>query len=183
VRLPRLIGFHTFSPQSKETARATSLLQQIAEPDTLREAWRRVRANKGGPGADGVTIEGFATDLDRLLDALAAAILNETYRPGRLLRRRIAKPEGGWRSLAIPGIADRVAQTAALIVLGPDLDRRMSSESFAYRTGRGVDTAIAAVEAAFGRGLIWTLHSDVASFLDPVSYCPLVDEAHANRSA
>ena len=153
-----------------------SLLERIAAIETLREAWRKVRVNKGGPGADGVTLEAFASDLDERLSTLGRSLLAETYRPGRLLRFAIAKPDGSRRRLAVPSVVDRLAQTAALLVLGPDLDRSMSPASFGYRTGRNVEAAIAAVEMAIGRGFVWTLDADVRSFFDRVPHRRLYDE-------
>ncbi|MGH6814985.1 MAG: reverse transcriptase domain-containing protein [Hyphomicrobiaceae bacterium] len=156
--------------------RAGPTLHRIAAPDTLREAWRRVRANKGGPGRDGVTLETFAQTLDGRIAALSAALLRETYKPGKLLRIAIAKPNGGRRQLAIPNVVDRLAQTAALVVLGPELDRRMSTASFAYRPKRSVADAIAAVEAAFAAGLVWTLDADLDKFFDRIAHRRLLDE-------
>jgi CRISPR-associated protein Cas1 len=153
-----------------------SLLARIAGATALNEGWRRVRANKGGPGADGVTIRAFERHLARNLDDLGEALLSGRYRPGRLRRVVIAKPGGGRRRLAIPGIRDRVAQTAALVVIGPQLDRRMSEASFAYRPGRGVDDAIAAVQAGFAAGRTWTLDGDVTRFFDRVPHRRLIEE-------
>jgi group II intron reverse transcriptase/maturase len=151
-------------------------LARLAAPEILREAWRRVRANKGGPGADGVTIATFERDLERNLAELAAALRDDEYRPGRLRRAVIAKGDGRTRRLAIPGIRDRVAQTAALIVIAPQLDPRLSAASFAYRPGRGVADAIAAVKAAFATGRVWTLDADVTRYFDRVPHRRLLEE-------
>src|SRR5882672_9487708 len=153
-----------------------STLARIAAPEILREAWRRVRANKGGPGADGVTIPEFAGALDSNLAFLSAGLRSGHYRPGRLRRVTIAKPDGRKRRLAIPDIRDRVAQTAALIVIGPLLDPRLSASSFGYRQGLGVDDAIAAVTAAFAAGQTWTLDADIARYFDRVPHRRLTEE-------
>jgi CRISPR-associated protein Cas1 len=164
------------APDRARQPEPNSLLARIAAPDNLRQAWRRVRANKGGPGADGVTVAVFERQLDRNLADLAAALRDGRYRPGRLRRVTIAKPDGGRRTLAIPGIRDRVAQTAALIVIGPMLDPRLSQSSFAYRPGRGVTDAIGAVKAAFAAGRVWTLDADIARFFDRVPHHRLLEE-------
>jgi retron-type reverse transcriptase len=104
-------------------------LEKIASLETLAEAWGRVRANKGCPGGDGVTIEQFASQIERSLEALSRALLSERYRPRKVRRLFIPKPNGGWRPLSIPAVIDRVAQTAAMLALDPDIDHRMSETS------------------------------------------------------
>jgi retron-type reverse transcriptase len=158
-------------------------LEEIARVETLAEAWRRVRANKGGPGGDGVTIDDLATGIELSLEDLSKKLLAESYRPKKLRRAFIRKVSGGKRPLSIPAVIDRVAQTAAMLVLEPEMDARMSETSLAYRVGRGPPLAIAAVQSAFAEGLVWAVDADIEGYLDPVSYCPLVDEAHANSSA
>jgi group II intron reverse transcriptase/maturase len=156
--------------------REDASLARIAAQEILRAAWRRVRANKGGPGGDGVTIASFERQLERNLARLAEALRAGRYRPGRLRWVVITKPDGRTRKLAIPGIRDRVAQTAALIVVGPTLDPRLSEWSFGYRPGRGVADAIAAIKAAFAAGRVWTLDADVTRYFDRVPHRQLLQE-------
>jgi CRISPR-associated protein Cas1 len=151
-------------------------LESIAGLDTLAEAWSRVRANKGGPGGDGVTIARLAPQIERSLEGLAQAIRDETYRPRKIRRAFIRKPNGGTRPLSIPAVIDRVAQTAAMLALEPDIDRRMSETSLAYRVGRGVADAIAAVEAAHADGLRWTVDADIRSYFDTIPHRQLMAE-------
>ena len=103
--------------------------------------WRRPGAesgaNKEAPGGDFITIEDLAPEIDASLEALSKSLLAETYRPRKLRRAFIRKPSGGRRPLSIPAVIDRVTQTAAMLVLGPELDTRMSETSLAYRVGRG----------------------------------------------
>ena len=145
-------------------------LEDIASIETLAEAWGRVRANKGGPGKDDVTIAGFALDAEERLQNLAREIGAERYRPQSLKRAIIPKPSGGVRQLNIPIIADRIVQTAALIVLEPHLDRHMSEASWAYRRGRGVPQAIAAVEAARANGFGWIVDADIEAYFDRIPH-------------
>ena len=143
-------------------------LEDIASLETLAEVWSRVKANKGGPGGDGVTIAELAPEIERSLEALSAALLAETYRPSKLRRAFIKKANGGRRPLSIPAVIDRVAQTAAMLALEPDMDIRMSETSLAYRVGRGPPHAIAAVERAFAAGLVWTVDADIKSYFDTI---------------
>jgi group II intron reverse transcriptase/maturase len=125
---------------------------------------------------DGVTIAGFELRLDENLGRLASELRNGRYRPGKLRRAVIVRPDGKRRKLAIPGIRDRVVQTAALVVIAPALDPRLSESSFGYRPGRGVADAIAAVEGAFAAGRVWTLDADVTRYFDRVPHRRLLEE-------
>lgn len=151
-------------------------LEEIASLETLAEAWSRVRANKGGPGGDGVTIAVLAPKIERSLEALSVALLNETYRPNKIRRAYIAKANGGKRPLSIPAVIDRVAQTAAMLAIEPHIDRRMSETSVGYRVGRGVDDAIRAIEAAYASGLGWTVDADIKSYFDTIWHRQLMTD-------
>jgi group II intron reverse transcriptase/maturase len=143
-------------------------LEDIANTGTLAEAWSRVRANKGGPGGDAVTIMELEPNIDEALGDLAAALLAETYRPHRIRRAFIRKANGGRRPLSIPAVIDRVAQTAAMLALEPEMDARMSEGSLAYRTGRGVPDAVKSVESARAAGLTWTVDADIKTYFDTI---------------
>jgi CRISPR-associated protein Cas1 len=151
-------------------------LEEIARVETLAEAWGRVRANKGGPGGDGVTIDDLAVDIELSLEDLSKRLLAETYRPKKLRRAFIKKASGGKRPLSIPAVIDRVAQTAAMLVLEPEIDARMSETSLAYRVGRGPPLAIAAVGSAFAEGLVWTVDADIKSYFDTIWHRQLMTD-------
>ena len=132
----------------------------------LYDAWERVRANKGCAGGDGVTIATFSAGLgDRLLQ-LHRALRTGHYFPGTLRQADIPKPDGGVRTLAIPGIADRVAQTAAMLILGPQLEPEMHDASFAYRKGRSAQQAVMRIAAYRRRGYGWVVDGDISAFFD-----------------
>jgi len=151
-------------------------LEDIARLETLAEAWGRVRSNKGGPGVDGVSIADLAPAIEASLEALSAALLAETYRPHKLRRAFIRKPDGGRRPLSIPVVIDRLAQTAAMLALEPEMDARMSETSLAYRVGRGPPQAIAAVERAFAEKLVWTLDADIERYYDRIWHRQLMTD-------
>ncbi len=151
-------------------------LEEIARVETLAEAWGRVRANKGGPGGDGVTIDDLAADIEVSLEDLSKRLLAESYRPRKLRRAFVKKASGGKRPLSIPAVIDRVAQTAAMLVLEPEMDVRMSETSLAYRVGRGPSVAVAAVEGAFAEGLVWTVDADIKSYFDTIWHRQLMTD-------
>ncbi len=151
------------------------LLDEATSIEGLAAAWRKVRGNGGGPGGDRQTLADFGKDLGRRLAGLADRLGSGAYRPGPLRRFRVAKP-GGWRELAVPSVVDRVAQTSVLLVLAPELDRRMADESFAYRPGRSVAQALVRARGLIASGLDWVLDADVERFFDSVPHRPLLAE-------
>ncbi len=161
---------------SLRAAKPTIRLQDVVCPNALWAAWRKVRANGGGPGGDGVTIELFQSGLESRLAKLAHLLEGGRYHPGPLRFFRIAKPDGRSRQLAVPCVVDRVAQTAVLQALMPALDARMAEESFAYRPGRSVAQALAIARSAIEAGYAWIVDADIEQFFDSVPHKPLIRE-------
>ncbi len=146
-----------------------SPLDRALHLDALRWAWRRVRANKGGAGADGVTLHRFARLLDANLLALADEVRDGGYRPGAY--HRVTIFEGGKpRRLAIPPVRDRVLQRAVLDVLMPSLDRRFLPCSFGYRPGRSLHDAVERIVRLRDSGLMWVLDADIRACFDRLDH-------------
>ena len=145
----------------------------------LERAFLRVRANRGGPGGDSVTLARLDRTRAQTLAALSAAVMTGVYRPGPLRRRSLPKKGGGARTLAIPCVVDRIAQTAWLAALAPSLEARMHPASFAYRSGRGVEDAVAAARAHVAAGRDHVARADIRSFFDRVPHPRLFAELPA----
>lgn len=145
-----------------------SLFAQVTAHASLWRAWRRVHANRGGAGLDGVTVKDFAATalegVTRLRHELAAG----SYSPARMRRRRFRKPSGGWRELRIPTVRDRIVQTALARLLSPLWELEFSPASHAYRPGRSVATAIARVIASRDAGRTVVVRADVDDFFDEI---------------
>jgi len=99
------------------------------------DAWLKVRSNSGAAGADGVTIEQFEERLKDNLYKLWNRMSSGSYFPGPVRAVEIPK-KGGTRVLGIPNVVDRVAQTVAVLVLEPNVERVFHDDSYGYRPGR-----------------------------------------------
>ena len=138
--------------------------------EALEAGWHKVRGNSGGPGGDGVTVEAFARGLAGRLTHLQRALAAGTYQPGPLRAVGIPKDDGDLRWLAIPCVADRVAQTAAANALMPRLDGEMEESSFAYRPGRSVQDAVRQVAEHRRQGYTWVVDGDIERYFDSVPH-------------
>ena len=122
-----------------------ALYDKVARSDVMRRAWREVRANRGAPGVDGITIEDVVrSGVDEFLDELAAGLRAGTYRPRPLRRVYIPKPgkPGQLRPLGIPCVADRVVMAAAKIVLEPIFEADFLPTSYGFRPGLSAHHAL-----------------------------------------
>ena len=98
-------------PETGETeGRKPELLERILDRDNLNRAYKRVKANKGAPGVDGMTVEEALPWLKEHGKELTDSILQGKYKPDPVRRKEIPKPDGGVRKLGIPSVKDRVIQ-------------------------------------------------------------------------
>ena len=145
-------------------------MEQVAERANLNAAWRRVRANGGAPGVDGITIEQFPAHLAGHHEALRQQLLDGSYRPSALRRVTIPKPNGGERQLGIPTVQDRLVQQALLQVLQPILDPAFSAHSYGFRPNRSAHQAVAVAQAYIREGYDWVVDLDLEAFFDHVNH-------------
>ena len=108
-------------------SRRSLFIDQIADENVLREAWYRVQRGGKTAGVDCMTVDAFRPYADRRLTELGQALIADTYRPSPVKRVQTPKPAGGWHVLGIPTIGDRIAQTAAALVLHDRIAVRRSS--------------------------------------------------------
>lgn len=155
------------------------LLDLALTDDALTFAWLRVRENGGGAGADGVSIARFGEDLLVRLGKLRAQVKNATYVPDPLLRIELPREGRAPRLLAVPTVRDRVLQTAVAQVLNPILDPTFEEESFAYRPGRSVRDAVAAVIEARDSGFTSVVDADITAFFDNIPLDELLEKLAA----
>ena len=147
-----------------------SLIDKVYAPRNLQSAWERVRANRGAPGVDGMTIAKFAEDADARLQRLSEDLRAQTYRPQPVRRVFLAKSGGGQRPLGIPTVRDRIVQQALLQVLEPLFEAQFSPRSHGFRPERGCTTALDVVDRAVRHGYGWVVDADLQSFFDTVDH-------------
>ena len=141
----------------------------------LRQAWKRVKANQGAAGVDGLDINQTARLLATAWPTIREQLLRGTYRPSPVRRATIPKADGGERELGIPTVTDRLIQQALLQVLQPMLDSAFSEHSYGFRPGRRAHDAILAAQGHIqsGRGIV--VDVDLEKFFDRVNHDILID--------
>lgn len=143
--------------------------------ENMQQAWKRVRANKGAAGVDGLDIDQTATRLRTEWPAIREQLLRGTYRPQPVLRVAIPKPDGGERELGIPTVTDRLIQQALLQVLQPILDPTFSEHSYGFRPGRSAHQAVLAAQSYVQSGRRVVVDVDLEKFFDRVNHDILID--------
>ncbi|MEO8083271.1 MAG: reverse transcriptase domain-containing protein [Ardenticatenales bacterium] len=132
----------------------------------LRRAWRRVQANGGGAGVDGVDIAAYEQRLDDELATLGHELRTGTYRPRPVRRIFVPKAGEGLRPLALWALRDRVAQRSVYDLMEPLFDGQFLTCSHGFRPGRSVQTAVRAVVAARDAGNGWVVDTDIKDCFD-----------------
>jgi RNA-directed DNA polymerase len=118
---------------TENPASTNRLMEEVCERENLKAALRRVKANKGSPGVDGMTVIGIKDYLKQHWPAIREQLLSGTYEPKPVRRVEIPKPDGGVRKLGIPTVLDRLIQQAVMQVLQRRWDRTFSEHSYGFR--------------------------------------------------
>lgn len=147
-----------------------SLLQQALSRENMAAAWKRVKANKGSAGVDGLTIEQTVEHLKTHWPHIRAELLSGTYRPQAVRRVEIPKPMGGTRELGIPTVTDRLIQQALLQVLQPLIDPTFSEFSYGFRPGRSAHDAVLQALRYAQEGYQVVVDVDLEKFFDRVNH-------------
>jgi group II intron reverse transcriptase/maturase len=167
----------TLHAKAKEAPeyRFYSLHDKVYREDVLSFAYRLSRRNGGSPGVDGESFEAIeSSGVEAWLGALAEDLRSKTYEPEAVLRVWIEKPNGGRRPLGIPTIRDRVAQTAAVLVLEPIFEADLPSEQHAYRAGVSAHDAVRRAHALVSTGHREVVDADLSSYFDSIPHAELL---------
>ncbi|NVH75343.1 group II intron reverse transcriptase/maturase [Paraburkholderia sp. JPY432] len=162
-------------PRHESGDTGSSLLRAALTRENLKQAFKRVRANKGAAGVDGLDIDQTTRHLVTAWPAIREQLLKGTYRPSPVRRVTIPKPDGGEREPGIPTVTDRLIQQALLQVLQPVLDPTFSEHSYGFRPGRRAHDAVLAAQSYVQSGRRIVVDVDLEKFFDRVNHDILID--------
>jgi len=150
------------------------LMEEICERENCKQALKRVKANKGSPGVDRMTVQQLPEYLKQHWPAIREQLQSGTYKPQPVKRVEIPKPDGGMRKLGIPTVLDRFVQQAVMQVLQRKWDPTFSDHSYGFRPGRSAHQAVAKAQQYIAEGYRWTVDLDLEKFFDRVSHDKLM---------
>jgi len=145
-------------------------VEYIVSNASIAEAWKKVRANKGAAGVDGISIEQFPKWARPQWKDIKKQLLKGQYRPTPALRVEIPKESGGRRRLGIPCVLDRVIMQAIAEVLGELFNPTFSDYSYGYRPARSVQQAARQAQAFYQQGYRYQIDIDLEKFFDTVNH-------------
>jgi RNA-directed DNA polymerase len=146
------------------------LIEEACEKENLKEALRRVKANAGAAGVDGMTVKELSDFLRENWPRLKEQLLSGTYKPQPVRRVEIPKSGGGTRKLGIPTVVDRFVQQAVLQVLQERWDPTFSEHSYGFRPGRSAHQAVEKAQEYIQQGYDWVVDIDLEKFFDRVNH-------------
>jgi group II intron reverse transcriptase/maturase len=163
-------GARSTDNREAEEADGAELLERILSRENLNMAYKRVKANKGAPGIDGMTVEEALRWLREHREELLESIRSGKYKPQPVRRKEIPKPEGGIRKLGIPTVVDRIIQQAIAQQLTPIFEPLFSDNSFGYRPGKSAQMAIQKVKEYAEQGYKRAVLIDLSKYFDTLNH-------------
>ena len=153
-----------------ETAHSNDHSGRVVSSENMQRAWQQVKANKGAPGIDDMSITDYPAYARANWAGIKASLLDGTYTPVPVKRVEIPKDSGGTRPLGIPTVSDHVIQQAITQVLVPVFDPQFSESSYGFRPGRSAHQAVKKVVDLINRGYCYAVDIDLAKFFDTVDH-------------
>ena len=164
------VGDETKWVSSEMMNSGTALLEAALTRENMVKAWKRVKANKGSAGVDGMTIRDAVDYLKSHWLRIKESLLDGTYRPAPVRRVMIPKSDGTERQLGIPTVLDRVIQQALLQVLQPQIDPSFSEHSYGFRPKRSAHQAVLKAQEYVQSGRVFVVDVDLEKFFDRVNH-------------
>ena len=146
------------------------LLERVLDRDNLNKAYKRVKANKGASGVDGMTVDEALPWLKENGSELLEKIRNGKYKPSPVRRVEIPKDNGSKRQLGIPTVIDRIIQQAIAQVLIPIYEPKFSEGSYGYRPNRSAKDAIVKVKEYAEQGYRYAVCLDLSKYFDTINH-------------
>lgn len=153
-----------------QEADGAGLLERILGRENLNRAYKRVKANKGAPGIDGMTVETSLGWLKEHGEELRESILSGRYKPQPVRRKEIPKGNGGVRQLGIPTVVDRIIQQAISQEISPMFETHFKDGSYGYRSGRSAQMAIRKVKEYAETGYGYAVQIDLSKYFDTLNH-------------
>jgi RNA-directed DNA polymerase len=147
-----------------------TLMEQIVDSRNMELAWKKVKANRGAPGPDGITLDEFFESFRSQWPLVRQQLLDGTYEPSPARRKSILKEDGSERHLGIPNVQERVIQQAILQILTPIFDPGFSESSFGFRPKRSAHGAIKQAQQHVRAGYRHCVDMDLSKFFDRVQH-------------
>lgn len=147
-----------------------NLIERVIADNNLWTAYKKVYANKGAPGADGLTVHELEGHMRKYYDHLKRKLKDGMYQPQPVKRVAIPKADGSKRYLGIPRVLDRVVQQAILQVIDPIIDPHFSDNSFGFRKGRNQHQAIERAKEYYQEGYRVVVDCDLKSYFDTIHH-------------
>ena len=141
------------------------MMEQILDRENLAQAWKRVKANKGAPGIDGMTVDAFPAFCREHWERISQALMKGTYHPAPVRRVWLPKPDGTMRPLGVPTVLDRLIQQAMAQMLGPLFEGGFSAHSYGFRPGRSAHQAVTELESCWKERRRHAVDCDLKSLL------------------
>src|ERR1700730_12990639 len=146
---------------TESPAIAEQLMEEVCERENCKRALKRVKANKGSSGVDGMTVHDLPGYLKQYWPAIREQLLNGTYKPQPVKRVEIPKPDGGVRKLGIPTVLDRFVQQAVMQALQRSWEGTFSEHSYGFRPKRSAHQAVAKAQQYQAAGYRWVVDLDL----------------------
>lgn len=161
--------------KSEPGFRFYQLYDKVYRKDVLLRAWTQAKANQGAPGVDGESFEDIESKgVTEWLNGLGRELHDKTYRPQPVRRVMLPKPGGGERPLGIPTIRDRVAQTAAKLILEPIFEADLEPNAYGYRPQRSAQDAVQKVNELLHQGYTDVVDADLSKYFDTIPHAELM---------